>query len=250
MKFLTLYYLSTKIKNAQLPFKYFITFFGFRIIFQVLFFVSIAFEIGGEDYLDYALYGNIFLPALAFFIVEIFNSSKEEFEEERIDILKLTGKPVYYIIFCKTFGYLFYTLIVIYLTYIVSFLVLGKLSLESFTRFLQIAPIVILAITSIYVTSLLFASLNIPLFLQYNLPNFFILLLMFLGNINYPINFLPKFLQFISMWLPGTNSISFVREFMINNKYIYAYLFREIFIILSIVVISIYTYNRKGGKND
>jgi ABC-2 type transport system permease protein len=245
--------LSWTMQRNELPMKVFLSTFAVRIIFQVLFFVWIARIIGGEEWMLFALYGNILLPAIQFLFVDIYNVIREEIDQQRIDLLTCSSSSLLSIIVGRTVGYIGKTLLVILFTYVtIGWFVLS--GYEHWWSFVQAVPILLVITFSAYSVAVFFSAFNMSSKIGHNAPNVTALILMLLGNFTIPVQALPTFMQYISAFLPLRHAVDAFRLFMVEQVpyWTNADFYLEMLVSLVYVTVGygVYLYSIKKARRD
>jgi ABC-2 type transport system permease protein len=245
--------LSWKMQRNELPLKVFLSTFAIRIVFQVLFFVWIAKVIGGDEWMNFALYGNIILPALAFLFIDVYNVIREEIDENRLEMLICTTSSLLSIIIGRTLGYILKTFLIIIFTYtIVGAILISDPS--HWYNFLTSLPVILIIATSGYSLAVFMAAFSLSERISHNLPNVMVMVLMLLGNITIPVNSLPSFLQTLSLVLPLRHGVDAFRSYMVNHTPYWTnidfYLEIVFLLIYSILGYTIYLYSIKKSRKE
>lgn len=246
-------YLSWTMQRNELPLKVFLSTFAVRIIFQVLFFVWIAKIIGGEDWMLFALYGNILLPAIQFLFVDIYNVIREEIDQQRIDLLTCSSSSILSIIVGRTVGYIVKTVLVIISTYVaIGFFLLS--GYEHWLLFVKAIPVLLMITLSAYSVAVFFSAFNMSSKISHNIPNVTALILMLLGNFTIPVQILPTFMQYISAFLPLRHGVDTFRVFMVDQVPYWTNRDFYIEMIVSLIYVTVgygvYLYSIKKARKD
>jgi ABC-2 type transport system permease protein len=249
--FTTMSSLSWTIQRNELPLRIFLSTFLIRIIFQVLFFIWVSMVVGGADLANFALYGNIVLPALGFLFVDIFNVIRGEIENERIDMLICSSSSLLSILIGRTMGYIINSILIITLTYVLISTLLIR-DLYSWFLYITALPLIVVIVLSGYSLGVLMSAFNLNEKISHNLPNLMVYLLMLLGNITIPVSALPHSLQVISNFLPLRHAIDAFRLYMTEKVPYWLnvdfYLEILILIIYGIIGYGCYLYSLKKAR--
>lgn len=240
-------------QRNELPLKVFISTFAIRIIFQVLFFVWIAKIIGGKEWMLFALYGNILLPAIQFLFVDIYNVIREEIDQQRIDLLTCSSSSLLSILIGRTVGYIGKTVLIILFSYVMVawFLLPGY---QHWLLFIKAIPIILIITFSAYSVAVFFSAFNMNSKISHNVPNVTALILMLLGNFTIPVYVLPDYMQAISTFLPLRHAVDAFRLYMVDGVPYWTNIdfYIEIMVSLLYVVVGygIYLYSVKKARKD
>jgi ABC-2 type transport system permease protein len=245
--------LSWKMQRNEFPLSVFLSTFAIRIIFQVLFFVWIAKVIGGEEWMNFALYGNIILPALAFLFIDVYNVIREEIDENRLEMLICTPSSLLSILIGRTLGYILKAFLVIIFTYIIVGTILIS-DPNHWYSFLTALPVILIIATSGYSLAVFMAAFSLSERISHILPNVMVMVLMLLGNITIPITSLPSFLQTVSSVIPLRHGVDAFRSYMVNQIPYWTNIdfYIEIVYLLtySILGYTIYLYSIKKSRRE
>ncbi|MED1865871.1 ABC transporter permease [Fictibacillus nanhaiensis] len=208
--------LSWRMQRNELPLKIFIGTFAIRIIFQSLFFIWVATVIGGDEMREFAMYGNILIPAAHILFIDVYNVLRDEIDENRIDLLTLSKTSLLMILIGRSLVYFVKAFFIILFTYAIisSILIPG---LWHWLKLFAAIPLLLLFSLSAYSFGIFLASLNLNDKISQMLPNFSLVFLMLVGNFTVPVESLPKFLQTLSQFVPLRHSVDAFRDFMTNN---------------------------------
>ncbi|MFD1737309.1 ABC transporter permease [Bacillus salitolerans] len=208
--------LTWKMQRNELPLKVFISTFAIRIIFQALFFVWVVGVIGGDRMKEFALYGNMLIPAVHILLIDIYNILKDEIDEQRLDLLTITKSSLLSILIGRSIVYFLKSVLIIIFTYIV----ISSLLIDGFGHwyyFLTALPLIIIFALSAYALGIFIASINVNQKISEMLPNIMLSLLILMGNFTIPIENLPTFLQVVSHFLPLGHIVSAFRSYMVEG---------------------------------
>lgn len=208
--------LSWKMQKNELPLKIFIGTFAIRIIFQSLFFIWVANIIGGNEMREFAMYGNILIPAAHILFIDVYNVLRDEIDENRLDLLTISKTSLLVILIGRSIVYFIKAFLIILFTYamISSLLIPG---LGHWLKLFAAIPLLLLFSLSAYSFGIFLASLNLNDKISQMLPNFSLVFLMLVGNFTVPVESLPKLLQYVSQFVPLRHSVDAFRGFMTDG---------------------------------